>query len=1016
MSEPKLISPMLDNFMMGDPISDHNGVRCCPAMKRDCDEKYIVKIISVPASPSQLDALLLSGAYPDKEAALSYFHKLSEDISEEVTVLNKLAALEGFLPIECCQIVPMEDGTGFDIYLLSTYRYTLQRQLRRGTMTHLEALNLGLDLCAALAVARRMGYLYTDLKPGNIYVNDTQGYRIGDIGFLNLNSLKYTSLPDRYRSAYTAPEITDAYSELNTTIDIYALGLILYQVFNDGNLPFRDDITVSKELPPPAYADYEMAEIILKACASDPAARWQDPVEMGQALVSYMQRNGAHDAPIIPVQVDEASTENISENTEEPEGLYIKEDSVAENDSADSNITGDTNSNTDNAEEAAADAQIDDPEDILIEAVTEESIYIEDDNGNLTFIEDSADETADEQDASEIEYDEVTEEVSDILQQADDLIAHDAPAPVVQPEPIDVPIPSPTVNEVTPVSDDEEETQEPGNDEAPDDANQEETEITDSAVAEEGDDAEQSDPAENDADEADEEVPVKKRKIGGWIIKTILILLAAAVLVAGVFFYKNFYLQTIDAITLEPGNAGELTVKVLSQVDENELTVICTDTYGIRHTAPVINGKAFFDDLTPNSAYTIKVDIAGFHHLIGNTTAAYSTPEQTEIVQFTAVTGAEDGSAILSFTVNGPEPDEWKITYTADDGAEISTVFTGRMVTLTALTVGKEYSFTLTPVTEMNITGTNTVVHMAKAVVKPEHLVITGCVDNTLTAQWRVAKDADVSGWTVRCYNDSYDETIVVTEPTASFSIPDDNASYTVEVTASGMSVSERTFVSENAITVTDFKIEDTADGKLDLSWSSAADIQTDDWSLQYTVDGSAPKQIPNTADNSVTVSPLVPGCEYRFVLQAADGQAVLGGTHFYTTADAAEFKGYSVSASDMEFKMCLTPSNANWDRYDLSSSDYTTEFTVGEKASFLVRLKRAYDTSSNIIETLFVIRDENGTIVSTSTSSKTWTKMWYRNYCELDIPSIPDTPGNYTISVYFDGAFVSSTAFSVTE
>ena len=69
MSEPKLISPMLDNFEIGGPLSDHDGVRCCPAMRKNSDEKYIVKIISVPASQTKLDALLLTGAYPDKDAA-----------------------------------------------------------------------------------------------------------------------------------------------------------------------------------------------------------------------------------------------------------------------------------------------------------------------------------------------------------------------------------------------------------------------------------------------------------------------------------------------------------------------------------------------------------------------------------------------------------------------------------------------------------------------------------------------------------------------------------------------------------------------------------------------------------------------------------------------------------------------------------------------------------------------------------------------------------------------------------
>ena len=57
MSELKFNASMLDNFDIGAPISDHNGVRCCPAMERDTEEKYIVKVISIPASRQQLDAL-----------------------------------------------------------------------------------------------------------------------------------------------------------------------------------------------------------------------------------------------------------------------------------------------------------------------------------------------------------------------------------------------------------------------------------------------------------------------------------------------------------------------------------------------------------------------------------------------------------------------------------------------------------------------------------------------------------------------------------------------------------------------------------------------------------------------------------------------------------------------------------------------------------------------------------------------------------------------------------------------
>ena len=35
MSEPTLISPLLDGFTMGQPMGEHDGVSCCPAIRAD---------------------------------------------------------------------------------------------------------------------------------------------------------------------------------------------------------------------------------------------------------------------------------------------------------------------------------------------------------------------------------------------------------------------------------------------------------------------------------------------------------------------------------------------------------------------------------------------------------------------------------------------------------------------------------------------------------------------------------------------------------------------------------------------------------------------------------------------------------------------------------------------------------------------------------------------------------------------------------------------------------------------
>ena len=992
MSEPKLISPMLDNFSMGDAISDHNGVRCCPAIDNNSDDKYIVKIISVPASNTQLEALLLSGAYANADEATEYFKSLADGIVEEARILDRLSQLEGFLRYTDVQLVPMEDGNGFDIYLLSPYQKTLAQLLRQGSMTHLSALNLALDICAALTICRRSGYLYVDLKPENIYMQTGKSSKIGDIGFASLDSLRFASLPERYRSAYTPPEIADAFASLNTTIDVYALGLILYQIFNDGLLPSVSNDSTDAAFSPPAYADYEMAEIILKCCDPNPENRWKDPVELGQSIVAYMQRNGAHDTPIQPVVPVDATTDASDEfdtNDSEP-----PEDTVQDTDVQDEVNFSSSESETSDEIVENEDSS---PEDDL--SVSDDAdVNTEDDVESLTFLDtdDATDETLPEQHEDEINYDEVTTEVSDILQQADELISHQTPDPVVAPDPIDIPIPPPIQ-----LQGDEETTEDfEGNNISDIDEDENVQEVS----------------VELDDEPSEQEPENTPRRKTHWLRNILIAVIILAIAAVGILFYTRYYLQPIDSIILQEHENGDLTVFVSSPVSENQLNVICSDTYGNQLVMPVVDGRADFTGLSPDSAYTVKIAIDGFHKLTGDTSAAFTTPALTNIVQFQAVTGSEDGSVILTFTIDGPDSAQWQVKYSSADTAEQEVVFAGRMCTITGLTIGSEYKFLLTPVTNINYIGTNELTHTASAIVKANDLRITGCLNGKLTATWETPEDSSVDSWTVHCYSDSgYDKTLTVNETSVSFDGVDNNTAYTIDVTAAGMSVSERAFAPANSTTVTEFKADDSKANNISLSWNSNGFTPKNGWILLYTIDGSVAQEIREISENKVDLPIKVPGAQYVFTLQTDEGISVFGGETKLQTAEAKTFSGYGVSAKYMEFKMCKRPSKKNWDRYDLSSSDYTSTFKVGKKASFLVRLKREYNTSKDNITTLYVIRDENGAVVSTSSTNKAWTKMWYRNYCELDIPSIPQTAGKYKISVYFNGALVHSQNFTVT-
>ncbi len=308
MFKPRQISPILDGFVLGEIISSHDGVICCTATEQQSGDKFIVKIISFPASQVQMDALLLAGAFSDRISANAYFKEQARDILNEAKTLRHMATLGGFVDYDCVQVVPAEHANGYDIYLLSPYRYELQHVLQKDDLTQLEIQNMGLDLCAALSACRHAGYFYANLKPSNIF-RIGQHYRIGDLGFMPMSSLNRVSLPEKYRSSYTPPELMDGSRPLSDGADVYALGLILYQAYNGGVLPGNDAV-IGRLLAPPQYADYEMAEIILRACAPDPTIRWRDPAQMGQALTRYMQRNGMHDTPVIPAVLRDLSPKN----------------------------------------------------------------------------------------------------------------------------------------------------------------------------------------------------------------------------------------------------------------------------------------------------------------------------------------------------------------------------------------------------------------------------------------------------------------------------------------------------------------------------------------------------------------------------------------------------------------------------------------------------------------------------------------------------------------------------------
>ena len=926
--ETKSFSPLLDGFDLAAPMGSHNGVTCHPAIKENTDNKYIVKFISVPPSQVQLEALLLTGAYKDPADATEYFRQVAEGIVAEAEILSKLSRLDGFLPYENWKIVPMENGKlGYEICLVGSYKRSLARYMRRGPMTHLEIVNLGLDLCQSLAIARRAGYLYVDLKPENVFISKGREYRIGDLGFVPLDAISYTSLPGRYSSPYSPREVRDDFQTLNDTVDTYAVGMILYQIYNDGNLPAMPK-EAGEVFPAPSNADYEIAEIILKALSPDPTDRWHDPMEMGQALVAYMQRNRVNNTPI-------ASPKAVLPEMTEP---MVKDAPRKET-----------------------------PAPVEVEEVSDEAF-------------------------------------------AEMLGVPYTPAPATE-EPQEEIAAQEAVPAAVAVAD-------PPVPEAPVD----EDELDFAKLLDpEPEDLHLDDDKEYPAGELMPEPPVRNRK-GGKIVALILVLLLilGAAGFGGYWYYRNMYLQNIDDLIVE-GSQDQILVTVSSSVEDSLLTVICTDTYGnaIRKTPE--NGQAVFTDLLPNSQYKIRVEMEGFHELTGKTSDVFNTEAQTHVVSISTSTGPEDGSVILSFTVDGAEPDEWIVTYGTEGEEDQVLTFLGHTVTIRGLTVGKTYRFHLDSNHELDLLGQTVAEFTATRIVTAENLTMLSFTDGVLTVRWDAPEDIPVEQWHIRCYDDAGNEQQTTTKGATEAFFRDliPSKAYTIEVTADGMLQPVRATLTANPLTVNNIVISEEDPEKLTVSWDFTGNAPEGGWLLIYRLDGSSTSNVIKCDEPTGVISPRIHGATYTFQIQTSDGTTVFNSTKTYNCPNPDIFSKHALSAEKITANMLKTPEKENWSYKDVTKDAYASTFQSGDKLSVMLHAGANFYIPDDPINVLYVIRDGEGNVVTEliGQEESNWKTLWLNtdyHYCELDLPKSPTEPGKYSLSLYFNGLAVTVTTFTI--
>ncbi len=165
--------------------------------------------------------------------------------------------------------------------------------LRRiGRLPEDKAVEIARQLCAGLAAAHTKGVLHRDLKPANIMLDGRGQVVITDFGLAGIaDDIRGTEIRSG-TPAYMSPEQL-AGTEVTTSSDIYALGLVLYEVFTGkrafaekpaGVLHGHGDHTPSRPSSVVKDIDPIVEKVILRCLEENPASRPPNALAIAAAL------------------------------------------------------------------------------------------------------------------------------------------------------------------------------------------------------------------------------------------------------------------------------------------------------------------------------------------------------------------------------------------------------------------------------------------------------------------------------------------------------------------------------------------------------------------------------------------------------------------------------------------------------------------------------------------------------------------------------------------------------------
>ncbi len=244
----------------------------------ELDRAVAVKVLSTDLDPDNLDRFL-----------------------REQRAMGRLSGHPHIMDI--LQVGVLASGRPF-IVMPYHAKDSLEALIRRhGPLDWCETLSIGVKLAGALEAAHRAGTLHRDVKPGNILVTDYGEPQLTDFGIARIAGGFETATGVITGSpAFTAPEVLSGASPTPAS-DVYSLGATLFCALTghaaferrSGEQVIAQFLRITSQPIPDLRAQglpADVAAIVERAMAQDPADRPATAAEFGEELRAVQRRNG----------------------------------------------------------------------------------------------------------------------------------------------------------------------------------------------------------------------------------------------------------------------------------------------------------------------------------------------------------------------------------------------------------------------------------------------------------------------------------------------------------------------------------------------------------------------------------------------------------------------------------------------------------------------------------------------------------------------------------------------------